>query len=311
MDYAKPRGRAISVADSTTVARKPQEFRAFAALPHSAGRLASWLEAVRLRPVSAWQWQCTPEWEQHPRTVPDAMWFCVEQGTGWCRLGDLSSAEKVRVGPGDIFLVPKAVPHHVKPDRGVAFRLYTVHFFADLYGTVDLVAALGMGGVYRPERGAHYVRASNRLAREFALKAPGWSRAMEAAVWDVLLHIVREGSAGPDLQLEDELSRLQPVLDLVDERLADPSLRVADMASVVHVSEVYLRKLFREALGVSPVTFLRLRRVERATLLLRATEWPIKRIARECGFAELPFFFRTFKRLTGRTPKNYREAREP
>ncbi len=294
----------------TAVARKPSTFKGFGAICPSSGRLGEWLEAVSVRPVSAWEWECSPEWEQHPRTVPDAMWFCIAEGTGWCRLGDLESAERIRLGPGDIFLVPKGRRHHVKPDRGTGLRLYTVHFFAELHGTVDIVAALGMGGVHRPERGASFVRASGCLAREFALRGPGCRRAMESAISEVLLHIIREQGASLELAGEDELARLQPVLDLVEERLTDPTVRVADMAEAIHVSEVYLRKLFRGVLGVSPVTFLRLRRVERAALLLRSTDLAIKRVALECGFAELPFFFRTFKRLTGRTPKSYREAGE-
>jgi AraC-like DNA-binding protein len=294
----------------TSVQRKPQSFREFGTMPARPEPLARWLEAVHVNPVSAWEWQCTPAWEQHPRFVPDAMWFCVLEGRGRCRFGELESAAWERLGPGDLFLVPKACPHHVRPDRGVGFRLYTVHFFADIYGTVDLAGALGLGGVYRGGRGAPFLEASQRLAREFALRAPGCRRGMEAAIWEVLLHIVREQGERLDDTFESELSRLQPTLDLVEERLTDPRLRVADMAEAVNVSEVYLRRLFREVVGVSPIAFVRLRRVERAALLLRSTDMPIKRVARESGFGELPFFFRTFKRLTGRTPKRYREATE-
>lgn len=290
---------------------KRLRFRRFGGLPNGHERLTPLLSATRIQPVSAWRWDCSEQWEQFPRTVPDVMWFCIEEGTGWCRFGeDLEAAEKHALGPGDLFLIPRAAQHHVKPDSGVAFRLYTIHFFADLYGTVDLIGALGMGGVYRGKPGGLFTTTSFDLARENALRATGYQQSMVALIWRLLLHLIREHGRKLQLGKVGELEKLTPVLDLVDDRLEDPNLKVSELAAAMHVSEVYLRKLFAAVLGVSPVTFLRLRRVERASVLLKSTDLPIKRIAGECGFNELPFFYRTFKRITGTTPQAYRQAVE-
>jgi AraC-like DNA-binding protein len=47
--------------------------------------------------------------------------------------------------------------------------------------------------------------------------------------------------------------------------------------------------------------------MERAQVLLVATDWPIKRIASHTGFGSTAYFCRAFKQHCGRTPTNYRE----
>ncbi|HOX05378.1 MAG TPA: helix-turn-helix domain-containing protein [Planctomycetota bacterium] len=294
----------------TAVPLGPEEFPAFGALPAAGAEVARWLEAARVRPVSAFEWRCTEDWEQHPRRVPDAMWFCIASGTGWCRLTESEPASGARLGPGDIFIVPKAAEHHVRPDRGVAFRLFTVHFFAEAFGAADLLAALGLGGAFPGGARSPYVESSRRAARDFARRPPGWGQGMAAEIWRVLLHIVREHGDRLRPPGGGPLDRLRPVLELAAERLADPALSVGELAARAGVSEVHLRSLFRRGTGLAPMACIRRMRVERACLLLRTTEAPLKQVAADSGFADGPFFFRTFRRLTGRTPADYRRAAE-
>ena len=48
-------------------------------------------------------------------------------------------------------------------------------------------------------------------------------------------------------------------------------------------------------------------RIAHAQYLLQGTNTPIKSIAQQCGIADLNYFVRIFKRITGVTPKSYRD----
>jgi AraC-like DNA-binding protein/mannose-6-phosphate isomerase-like protein (cupin superfamily) len=295
-----------------TAALGPEAFDPFRPLTIAPELLAQWLRATHIVPASAMSWMCAANWQIENRSVQDVMWFCIEEGSGDCRIGESNAT--CRLEPGDLFLIPKAWPHAIVPDKGVTFRLHTIHFSAHLYNTLDLTAVLGMAGVFKGKIDGHCCVHSRRLAREFALQAPGYERAAEAAIWDVLLHIIREHGdqlrptqEGP---LSGALIRLQPAFDMIDKRLDDPTLRVPELADELHVSEVHLRKLFHKAVAMGPVAFIRSRRIERACRLLRTTDRAIKSIAAECAFAHLPFFYRTFRKSTGMTPANYRKAIE-
>ena len=269
--------------------------------------LDPWLRATRINPTFAYEWRCEKTWEQEPRCVSEAMWYWIKKGTGRCWLGEKSKQYKLR--SGDLLLIPQDIPNAVWPDKGVAFKLSTVHFFAHVYGTIDLLSVLGIGGVYPTTTETPFETATRTLTREYGLKSPGWNMAMTSAIVSVLLHIIRHHSSPLKLPLgihNMELIKLQPVLELIDNHLDDTQLMVADLADAIDVSEVYLRIMFKRAGLVSPVQFIRRRRIDRACMLLSTTELPIKNIAERCGFRDIPFFYRVFKRLSGTTPLKHR-----
>ena len=157
--------------------------------------------------------------------------------------------------------------------------------------------------------GGTTAEAIRQVAREFALRPPGWRQNASALILQVLLHIHR-GKSRHATACDPRLARLTPALALLEKRLADPGLQVGDLARAVSVSEVTLRRLFREALGAGPQAVLRRRRIDHARNLLKTTELPIKAIAMECGFTETRSFHCAFRQLVGATPGAYRRQPE-
>ena len=82
---------------------------------------------------------------------------------------------------------------------------------------------------------------------------------------------------------------------------------VPRLAKVSGVSEAHFARSFREAFGVPPHRYLLTRRIERATALLRETDLPITDIAFQTGWQSLGTFGRTFRDITGETPRAVRE----
>ena len=98
-----------------------------------------------------------------------------------------------------------------------------------------------------------------------------------------------------------------PILEYIDKVIENPDLTVGMLAEKIFVSEVYLRKLFRRAIGLSPVSFIQRRRIERACMLFKGGEMSVKQIAEACGFMDVPFFYLVFKQWSGTTPARYRD----
>ncbi|HUO12268.1 MAG TPA: helix-turn-helix transcriptional regulator [Caulobacteraceae bacterium] len=84
---------------------------------------------------------------------------------------------------------------------------------------------------------------------------------------------------------------------------------VQRLARVSGVSEAHFARSFKTAFGVPPHRYLLTRRLERATALLRDTNLPIIEIAFLAGWNSLGTFGRTFKDVTGESPRAFR-ARE-
>lgn len=305
--------RMVPKPDELAVSRDPKGFEVFPELPVGPPELlAQWLEALRIHPVSAVEWQCSDRWELGPRVVNDSMWFWFESGTGVGRVGPEHDAAPFQIRPGDLMLIPQGAEHHIKQDKGVAMHLITVHFHAQVFEGINLLDLMGFPPHAPFHKDAPYEDASRRLAREFAVKAPGWRASMAADIQHVLLHLVRHlgkrfhaPGAG---QAKAELPRLLPALEHIDRNLASPALAVGDLARKVFLSEVQFRKLFRRVTGMSPVRFVQRRRIESACRMLRGSEMSVEEIAESCGFADVPFFSRVFKHWTKTTPARYRGA---
>jgi AraC-like DNA-binding protein/quercetin dioxygenase-like cupin family protein len=72
------------------------------------------------------------------------------------------------------------------------------------------------------------------------------------------------------------------------------------------VSPAHLSRTLRSCRSETPTQFVNRLRVERAALLLASTADDISRIAVDCGFQTLPYFYRLFVQRYGRSPRVYR-----
>ena len=82
---------------------------------------------------------------------------------------------------------------------------------------------------------------------------------------------------------------------------------VRRLAKVSGVSEAHFARCFKQAYGLPPHRYLLTRRIERAVALLRDTELQITDIAFETGWNSLGTFGRTFRDITGESPRVVRE----
>jgi AraC-like DNA-binding protein len=103
--------------------------------------------------------------------------------------------------------------------------------------------------------------------------------------------------------------RLQRVFAHVRENIAQ-ELAVAELAQVVGMSQYYFSKLFKLSTGTTPHQYVMRQRVERAQELLSQGRTPLAEIATHVGFETQSHFTSVFRRLSGVTPKHYRESHQ-
>jgi AraC-like DNA-binding protein len=81
---------------------------------------------------------------------------------------------------------------------------------------------------------------------------------------------------------------------------------VAQMAEAAGCSASTLERRMRAVYGLSPRQHVLRTRVDRATALLATTDLPLAEVAAESGFYDQAVLTRTFGRLTGETPGQFR-----
>ena len=86
----------------------------------------------------------------------------------------------------------------------------------------------------------------------------------------------------------------------------DTPYNLDQLCSRVFVSKGYLRRLFKEKYGESPLAYLLRKKLDFAEELLKITDLPVQEIAQKIGI-DNPFYFSTlFARKKGISPANFR-----
>ena len=102
------------------------------------------------------------------------------------------------------------------------------------------------------------------------------------------------------------VSQISKLLGYMERHYAEP-IAVADMMEAAAMSQTTLMRSFRRIMGRSPVDHLIRLRVAKAQDLLRHTDMPISTIARNVGFCDGNYLARQFRRVTGISPRQYRQ----
>lgn len=83
-------------------------------------------------------------------------------------------------------------------------------------------------------------------------------------------------------------------------------LGLQELADKLHLSKNYLCSLFKEETGFTFCQYLNTLKTNKAKKLLLEDKKTLEYISYECGFSSQPHFTMTFKKYTGKTPKEYK-----
>jgi AraC-like DNA-binding protein len=84
---------------------------------------------------------------------------------------------------------------------------------------------------------------------------------------------------------------------------------IKELAQQVGYTEYYLSRKFKEEVGISLNSYIKMVKVERAKFLLTSTEATIQEISDRLDFCSRSYFGETFRKLVGCSPIEYREGK--
>ena len=108
-----------------------------------------------------------------------------------------------------------------------------------------------------------------------------------------------------------------PSTDMVIKRIVyyvnvnfSKDLSVKEIGSQFGLTPNYLSQIFKKETGMSFVNYLNNLRIEKACGLLRNSDIKIAEVANQIGYNDNQYFYRVFKKYTGKTPIEYRLGEE-
>ena len=85
---------------------------------------------------------------------------------------------------------------------------------------------------------------------------------------------------------------------------------VRELAENLHMSQDSFYKFTSSAIGCSPVTYVNRYRLSRAAEMLDTTNLSVTDVCFQCGFQNISYFIRAFKKQYGLTPKQHANRRK-
>ena len=107
---------------------------------------------------------------------------------------------------------------------------------------------------------------------------------------------------------DDKEDLLQHVRAYIDQRIADETLTIPDIAAEMGMSRSTFFTRFKELSGLSPQDYLIHYRIEHARQLLQNSTVSIAEVAYASGFSDPKYFSRMFKKIEGMSPSTLRST---
>jgi len=142
------------------------------------------------------------------------------------------------------------------------------------------------------------------LNAEYIRRDAGWRENITAGFLRILSFMAREGQQGA-LEQSDTEDPILMVKRYIEEHYNE-SISLDELSVVTHYNPAYLSRYFKSVTGETITSYVQHLRVTRACIWLRESTHSFADIAMRLGYENEEYFRKIFKRITGKTPQEYR-----
>lgn len=243
-----------------------------------------------------------------------------------------SEVEIIRVLEGSLSVRLNSNTYSVGKNEIIFINPETVHqaspkscIYECIVFKLELIPLVGNGIVYFTESLKNHeytiseyhqgntplTEAVDRLFEALSFKSSGYKFKVIGALYNLFgvitdMHLYNSANGTP-VSEEKNVPRLRKVLSYIRANY-DAPVTLSDMAAAAGMSPKYFCYFFKEMTTKTPVEYLTLYRIEKASVKLMNSNLSVTAIAFSCGFNDLSYFIKTFKQIKGVTPAKYRKT---
>lgn len=214
----------------------------------------------------------------------------VIAGNGTFNIGK----ESINADAGSIVFIFKGEKYYIEAENG----------FEYMYISFDGIRS---GEIFN----RFGIDADNRYFKGFSGIIPMWKESLshasevtiDLAAESILLYTFSKFVAQA-LRQESVVSKM---IEITKERFSDPNLSIVILSEELSYNPKYLSHVFKEEMGMKYTEYLRNMRLKFAVTLFDNGIDSVKNVALLSGFSDPLYFSTIFKKMTGKTPKQYKE----
>ncbi|RHM57638.1 AraC family transcriptional regulator [Mitsuokella sp. AF33-22] len=227
---------------------------------------------------------------------------------------------QVHAKAGDIIFIRDGVVHGGHPETTdtiydcIVFDMKKMlagsHTFQDRIE--DVLKHVTLINKYLPASTPDIPRLIQHLFRSMKEEHTGYELVVTGLLYTFLGFIFQQGlyHEAASLPLREHrrkrITQLKQTFQLIDSQYQQP-LTLTDLAQAANLSPNYFCRFFQKITHHSPIDYLNRYRIEMACLKLTHTNDSITEIAFSCGFNDVSYFIRLFRRYKETSPRKYKQ----
>ena len=237
----------------------------------------------------------TPNWkiEQQETDFIDLTYIIHGQATYTI------NKEKYHVRDGDLLCIPKGSHRYATSENPRAFECYAVNFaLHDAHGEeMDVPLPICSNvGIYND-----VITHFNRINENWLSRGSGCNMRIRAHFMLILQRFMAMLVYDADYYQFDP--RVKQAIRFLTERFSD-HLTISQVAEVVSLNPVYFGALFKKETHMTFRDYLTTIRLNQAEDMLQTGKWNVTEVAQNCGFTDVFYFSRLFKKHKGIPPSS-------
>lgn len=225
--------------------------------------------------------------------------------------------QKYVMEPGDIAIIPSGTVHSISsPEKGCRFVfMFEPNLFSQLPGFNYVLSLIPQPVLMNYDTNPQLYRAETALLWELVEHYWGNGLTKDLNIFSTMIRFFStfgEHTANvipPTINNSSKagslVSRLSMVLDYLDTHYSE-NITLEEAANIACFSKFYFTRLFKQYTNQTFYDYLSTKRIKAAEQMLIIPNLPITEISLKAGFSSLSSFNRTFKRLKGCSPSEYR-----
>ena len=189
---------------------------------------------------------------------------------------------------------------------------------------VDFLKEFAPGGldlrqtlISKGKRITHYIAEDERLAaimmrvnEELGQRRENYRLAVYSLITELFVlllrdYVKREISTDDLPSAGKAAETIAPALTAIFENYSRQT-SLEELASLCNISKYHFSRIFKEEMKMTVVEYITSYRISLADVMLKNSDKSIEQIAGDCGFSDISYFYRCYKRLKGTSPKRAR-----
>ncbi|MDF2586981.1 MAG: AraC family transcriptional regulator [Anaerocolumna sp.] len=234
----------------------------------------------------------------------------IKSGSAFIRIG----IENLELKEGQCAFVKPNTLHSISSEDKDCLDFYAVVFHPSfLFSNIDicnryLSPKYNINNCFSPIEKENYVIETIKLiCNTYEEKPFAYELKIKSNLYIIFSYIFEAGLFNTNTITENTTSiiKLENVIQYIHKNY-NTNITVDELARVSGYSISHFTYFFKEITGRTPIEYINLHRIYIACDFLKKTNLNVLEISLECGFENVGYFIKTFKRYIGYTPYKYK-----